>query len=185
MNVRERIKELLFGVILLVFMAAAAGQAEPLTVIDDGGNTVELKDVPHRVVSLVPSATEIIFAIGARDFVAGITHHSSALQGAADKTVVGGFLSPAVERISALKPDLILVSDLHSEIIPKLAELGPVLVIKTVRMEDAFRHIRLMGRLFQMEEAAEELIAENKQELSLIAEKIARIPEGKESASCG
>ena len=159
--------------VLLLFHISFACAA---TIVDDSGSAVVLDKVPQKVVSLVPSATEIIFALGAGDTVDGITHHSSALPGASGKTIVGGFLAPSIDRIAALQPDLVIASKVHDKLRAELAELCPVLVIETRHMEDAFRHIRLMGGIFNRKEAAEELVADNKAQLLLIAEKVAKIP---------
>ncbi len=80
----------------------AAGWAAPVEVTDDTGNRIRLDAAPRQVVSLVPSATEIIFAIGAGKSLAGITHHSAAICGAGDKTIVGGFFSPSADHVMAL-----------------------------------------------------------------------------------
>jgi ABC-type Fe3+-hydroxamate transport system substrate-binding protein/adenosylcobinamide amidohydrolase len=167
---------LILAILLWCILMAHAGFAGPLTLVDDGGNKVQLDGIPQRVVSLVPSATEIIFALGAGDNIAGITHHSSAIRGADAKPVVGGFRSPSLARITAVHPDLIIASKMHEHLLPKLSELCPVLIVETSHMEDAFRHLRLMGTIFSRQETAEKLVAENKEMLSLIAAKVAKIP---------
>lgn len=157
----------------------AASFAASTEIIDDTGKMLHFDAVPHKVVSLVPSTTEIIFAIGAGDALAGITHHSSSLRGAGNTTIVGGFSSPSVNRIMALEPDLVIASSFHADIIDRLGADMPILVMDTRQMADAFRHIQLMGTLFHREQAAGELVAKNKQQLELIARKVAKIPEEK------
>lgn len=172
-------KNLLFLTFVLGFLVTAVGHAEQIEIVDDSGTTFHFDCAPKRVVSLVPSATEIIFAIGAGDSVAGITHHSSFLPGAAGKIIVGGFFRPSVTRIQQLLPDLVIVSKIHENLMPLLTKQAQVLVVDTSCMEDAFSHIRLMGKLFHRAEAAEKLVADNKELLSLIADKIAKIPPAK------
>ncbi|WP_054691845.1 helical backbone metal receptor [Desulfosarcina cetonica] len=150
--------------------------AKPVTVTDDAGRVIRLAGVPQRVVCLVPSATEMIFAIGAGDAVAGITHHSSALRGAAEKPLVGGFSFPSAERIMALKPDLVIASSLNAKRIAIPDNAIPVLVLDIRRMDDAFRHLRLMGTLFARQAEADALIQKNRRQLDLIARKVAQIP---------
>lgn len=179
MNLRNNLKKLFIIALPFLLLATAFCQAELIPIEDDTGKTVLLDGVPQRVVSLVPSATEILFAIGADYSLAGITFHSSSLQGAADKPVVGGFFAPSIDRIAALKPDLIIASDMHVAVVARLMGLCPVIVMNTKHMEDSFRHIRMMGKLFHREEEAEKLVADNKRILSLITEKIAKIPEEK------
>ena len=78
--------------------------ASPVDIVDDAGQAIHFEQSPKRVVSLVPSATEIIFAIGAEDALRGITYHSASLRGAGKKILVGGFFSPSAERITVLRP---------------------------------------------------------------------------------
>ena len=166
---------LLVLIFLLVFCPLA--WASPVQVTDDAGNDLHFSEPPKRVVSLVPSATEILFAIGAADRLAGITHHSTSLRGAAGKTVVGGFFSPSVQRIAALDPDLIIVCDFHSQVIAGMNGDVPLLVMNTRRMDDAFGHMKLLGTLFHRQAQADALIAKNRRQLDLIARKVAAIPQ--------
>jgi len=170
-----------FQVFIVIFWLGfcATVWAAPVEVTDDAGNRIYLSDVPRQVVSLVPSATEIIFAIGAEEGLAGITYHSSNIPGAGDKSIVGGFFSPSAQRIMAINPDLVIVSSVHSEVIKHLDSRVPVLVVNTRQMNDAFRHIQLMGIVFQREEAAAKLSEKNKRQLALIARKTSKIPEEK------
>ncbi|WP_319524938.1 helical backbone metal receptor [uncultured Desulfosarcina sp.] len=167
---------LLLAFLLLVCSPA---WASPVRVTDDAGNDLHFSEPPKRVVSLVPSATETIFAIGAADRLAGITHHSTGLRGAAGKAVVGGFFSPSVERIAALDPDLLIVCDFHSQTIAGMSADVPLLVMNTRHMDDAFRHMKLLGALFHRQEQAAALIAKNHRQLDLIARKVAAIPQDK------
>ena len=128
------------------------------------------------MVSLVPSATEIIFEIGADDAVCGITYHDASLQGAAGKTIVGGFFLPSAERIMALAPDLVIVSSLHADLAKQLDAGVPLMVMQTRHMDDAFVHMARLGKLFDKQTVAEELIDKNRQTLDLIAKKVAKIP---------
>jgi ABC-type Fe3+-hydroxamate transport system substrate-binding protein len=125
---------------------------------DDIGNHIHLDNPPKRVVSLVPSATKIIFAVGAKDALVGITYHSTGLDGGSPKTIIGGFFLPSVNRTLSLTPDLVIDSPLHDELIAQFNDNVPILVITTRKMHDAFRHIRLMGELFQRKSEARQLI---------------------------
>lgn len=176
MHIIVRLRKHVWFMCVAGFLLAQGGLAGAAIVVDDSGNTLVIENVPQRVVSLVPSATEIIFAVGAGEKLSGITHHSSALSGAAGKTIVGGFLAPSIDRIAAIQPELVIASKMHRELSAQLAKICPVLVVETSHMEDAFRHIRLMGEIFDRKEAAEQLVADNKEQLSLIAEKVSRIP---------
>lgn len=168
-------------VVFVVFWISLAtvGWAEPINITDDVGNPIRLDEPPRQVVSLMPSATEIIFAVGAGDALAGITYHSTAIAGAADKTIVGGFFSPSADHVMSLKPDLIIVSSFHDKFVEQLPAGVPILVINTLKMNDAFHHIQLIGDLFHRELEASELMKKIQRQLDLIARKVAEIPEEK------
>ncbi len=84
--------------------------------VDDCGRVTNLSVCPERIVSLSPSNTEILFAVGAGDKVVGVTDYCNYPQELearieADEIVrVGGYWNPSVETIVDLKPDLVLVS---------------------------------------------------------------------------
>ena len=78
-----------------------------------------------RVVSLVPSVTEDIFALGAGGSLAGTTNQCDYPEAARRTFKVGDFATPDVERIAALRPDLVFVAlPLHAPLVEKLQELG-------------------------------------------------------------
>lgn len=97
-------------------MGTAHAASYPPEVLDASGKTLGVSERPGRVVSLVPSATEILFFLGCRDAVAGITHHDTSLPGAQEKIIVGGFFSPSLQRIEEMKPDMLIVAPLHKRI---------------------------------------------------------------------
>jgi iron complex transport system substrate-binding protein len=84
------------------------------TLVDDTGFVLNLTSYPERIVSLAPSNTEILFAMGAGDKVVGVTDYDnypynfSAWIEAGNMTSIGGAYNPAIEPIVALQPDLVL-----------------------------------------------------------------------------
>ncbi len=167
---------LVFAFAVRVGLAGPAGAAV-IEILDDSGQQLTLQAPPARVVSLVPSATEIVFAIGAGEHLAGMTYHSTRISGASGKSMVGGFFSPSAERVLALDPDLVILSSFQAEVASNLRGRVPLLVMQTRRMADAFRHMRMMGALFGREAAATRLEERNRWQLDLIARKMARIPQ--------
>jgi iron complex transport system substrate-binding protein len=95
------------AVVLLVILgvvsplASAAGQSSA------SGSAAEL---PERVVSLVPSVTETLFALGAGDLVVGVSNQCDYPERVAALPRVGGFLAPVIERVVSLQPDLVITS---------------------------------------------------------------------------
>lgn len=104
--------------VLLFAMLFAAGCDRPSVsrpggtrvLADDIGRRVAFDGIPRRIVSLAPSLTESLFALGADSLLVGVTAHCNYPPEARTRTVVGDLLTPDVERILALKPDLVLIS---------------------------------------------------------------------------
>ena len=150
----------------------------PFEFRDAAGRARVIDLPPQRVVSLVPSVTEILFRIGAGDAVCGVTYHDTYPPEAATKPVVGGFFNPSIERIHALDPDFIFLGDLHHSVVDATAGRdGPQLVqLPLSTFEQLYRTIRLLGRLFKREAAAEALLRDIQMDLGHTADKIATIP---------
>ncbi len=81
-------------------------------------------DAPRRIVSLAPSVTEFLFALGAGDRVAGVTRYCDDPPAARKLPKVGGYLDPNYEAIVSLRPDLVILLATHQETRSKLASLG-------------------------------------------------------------
>ncbi|WP_324671801.1 helical backbone metal receptor [Hymenobacter sp. GOD-10R] len=139
----------------------------PLTLTDQLGRRVVVPYPPQRIVSLVPSQTELLFDLGIGARVVGVTkfciHPSEARQQAA---VVGGTKNFDFEKIAALQPDLILGNkeENYQEGIEQLAEQYPVWLSDISTLEEALRMIRQVGILTATQikaEALEQGIAES------------------------
>jgi iron complex transport system substrate-binding protein len=81
-----------------------------VSLTDDLGHVVALQHIPRRIVSLAPSITETIFALGLDSSLVGVTDYCDKPAAATRKAKVGGILNPNIERILALQPDLVLMS---------------------------------------------------------------------------
>src|SRR5437867_12907904 len=105
----------LAGLLALVVAACARGERVPpsangrVTVTDDAGRTVALPAPARRIVSLLPSFTEILFAIGAGDRVVGRTTWCDYPPAARDVPSVGDAIPPNVEAVAARRPDLVVL----------------------------------------------------------------------------
>jgi iron complex transport system substrate-binding protein len=116
----------------------------------------------RRIVSLSPGVTEILFAIGAGERVVGVTEYCNYPPEARDRIRVGGFAGATVsmERIAALKPDLVVISgDMHGRILALLENLGiPAFAVEPRGFEDVFGVIRTIGLLAGCAEGADETV---------------------------
>ncbi len=163
----------------LLFLSAppASAWSYPVRFEDADHRPVAITARPRRVVSLVPSVTEILFAVGGGDAVCGVTHHDNYPPEASRIPTVGGFFSPSVDHIRALEPDVIFVSDLHQEVVAAL-EGRPVQIIR-LRLDafsDLFDAIDRIGRIFQAEDRAAALSDDITRSLELTARKADRVP---------
>jgi len=140
------------------------------TFVDADGKEVRLAVPVRRVVSLVPSATLTLDAIGARDVLVARTDFDTA-SWAAPLPSVGGGLEPSVETIVALRPDLVIrfggPQDARTP--ARLDELGiPHLSIRPDDIEDVFSTIRLLGHVTGRDEAADSLVSRLRRELDTV-----------------
>jgi ABC-type Fe3+-hydroxamate transport system substrate-binding protein len=136
--------------------------AYPASFTDARGATITLDQPPRRIVSLVPSQTELLADLGLEDEVAGLTrfcvHPSDWKQ---RKVIVGGTKQVNAERIRDLEPDLILANleENTREMIEVLDGLAPVYVTDVKTVADALAMIRTVGRMTNRLAEAEALAA--------------------------
>jgi iron complex transport system substrate-binding protein len=95
-------------VVVLVAGVCSQGSCFPVTAKDDRGKEIELKERPRRIVSLVPTQTELLFSLGLGKEVVGVTNYCNYPDAAKQKEKIGGFAEIDIEKIRALKPDLVL-----------------------------------------------------------------------------
>lgn len=144
-------------VLALVAALFAAPAMASVTVVDDAGRTVTLPTPAHRIVSLAPNITDALFAAGAGHYVVGTTRYSDHPAEAKDIPIIGDATMLDLERIVALKPDVIVVwrSGTPAAQVEKLMRLGiPVFYTETTRLEDIGRTTRQLGKVAGTEEVA-------------------------------
>jgi ABC-type Fe3+-hydroxamate transport system substrate-binding protein/adenosylcobinamide amidohydrolase len=166
--------------VILFFFFNTPVQVEALTFTDSGNHRIAIEKPPARVVSLVPGITETIFALGAGNRVVGRTYQGSWPPETAAIPVMGGFFSPDLEKIKQAKPDMIFYSSLQKKVIDKFAGSACAMVnLETGSLSDSYQNIILLGRIFGREEEARQLVNDIKDEMTLISQKIHKIPEAK------
>jgi ABC-type Fe3+-hydroxamate transport system substrate-binding protein len=143
----------------------------PFTTTDALDRTVTLPKPPQRIVSLVPSQTELLAHLGLNDRVVGITRFCVHPDTWRERTtIVGGTKEVNINRVAKLKPDLVLANheentrdDIHA-----LMDLAPVYVTDVPTVDAARAMIRTVGRLVDRADAAGELAAAIKQRFSAL-----------------
>jgi iron complex transport system substrate-binding protein len=149
-------------VVILGLLAGATigcqAQFQPGTYTDDMDREVAINEVPERIVSHVPSITEMLFALGLGDRVVGVSDYCDYPEEAQSKPSVGNYFNPSIENIVALEPDLVL-TDGHSENIQQLDGLGiTYMVIDPSDIDGIYEALELLGDITGTQSEAADLI---------------------------
>ncbi len=156
-------------------MPPATNVTSRLVVTDEMGRTVEVPQPVRRIVSLAPSLTETLFALGVGDRVVGDTDFCDYPEEAKTKTHVGGPVTPSIEQIAALHPDLVLVTrDINREAtVHTLEQLGIAVYATDPRsVEQVLTSTEGLGRLLGAGEQGQALVADLRRRLSDLAERL-------------
>jgi ABC-type Fe3+-hydroxamate transport system substrate-binding protein len=144
----------------------------PLTLADAWGRLLTVRQRPERIVSLVPSLTEALFAFGLEQEIVGVTRFCvEPRQGVAGKTKVGGTKALDVARIKALKPDLVVASaeENNPEDVAQLIDHGcPVFVTLVTSVESAIDLLRQLAAITDATAAARPIIQGAKESLAFV-----------------
>jgi iron complex transport system substrate-binding protein len=153
----------------------------PFTLTDDLGREVTISALPQRIVSLAPSNTEVLFAVGAGDQVVGVTEYCNYPPEVQNLEQVGGFSAKtiSVEKIVALEPDLVLsVGEIQQPVIEALEQVNiTVVALDPDTFDDVYASVGLVGRLSGHEEEAAQVMVEMKDLVAFVTERIATIPQ--------
>ncbi|TXD81847.1 ABC transporter substrate-binding protein [Subsaximicrobium wynnwilliamsii] len=128
---------------------------------DQLGNLFKLASTPKRIVSLVPSQTELLVDLGLESSLVGITKfcvHPEELRNT--KVIVGGTKQVHLDEIRGLKPDVILCNKEENteEMVKELKSIAPVHISDVHTFEDALELIKMYGEMFSAAQKAQHLI---------------------------
>ena len=141
-------------------------------VTDEAGRRVRLPQHIDRIVSLAPNLTEIVFAVGAGDRLVGDTEYCDYPAEAKRVAKIGDTMHPSVERIIALKPQIVLVSTASQlETFTKQLDQQQTAVYVTnpQSLDDIFRSIQTLGDLFGEHDRAAKLVADLRKRADAVA----------------
>ena len=159
--------------------AGSAAITEPVVVTDARGQEVEVLAPAQRIVSLAPSNTEILFALGLGDKVVGVTNFCDYPEEAASIEKVGDAMAMNIEKIVSLTPDLVLTIEGAPEVVAKLEEAGiAVVVLQPTDLESIYETIDLIGQAAGATGPAQTLIASMRQRVEAVTAKVAGAGEG-------
>ena len=142
---------------------------------DQLGRKIHLPEIPKRIISLVPSQTELLIDLGLEENLVGITKfcvHPEYLR--KTKKVVGGTKEVNLDKIEALNPDIILCNKEENtkEIVLALEEVAPVHVSDIVELEDAFELMFQYGELFKKEALVKTIVTSIKKKMIVLEDKL-------------
>ena len=175
-----RSRFVLIVVVIVVF--GASFLAKGLLVDPPRENRAESRDY-RRIVSMAPSITEMLFALGVGDRVVGVTQYCKYPPQARDKAKVGGFHNPNYEAIMALRPELVLMLDSEGQSRRVFDKLGvDTLELYHKDIDGILHSMETLGQTFGAESRAERITSDVQARLDRIARKTAG--RGRPSVMC-
>jgi len=163
---------------LLVGDSVGLSAQVPPPVRDDAGREVRLERLPTRIVSLVPVATEILFALGEGVRVVGRSRFDDYPPAVLEVPSVGDAIRPSVEAVLLRRPDLVILiggSD-NADAVREMERLDlPCLVVLFNTLDDLDRNILRLGRLVAREEEARALWRDISRSLAEVREAVAHV----------
>jgi len=160
---------------IVLMLPAAAEPAPKVCVVDDLSRQVCVPAFPKRVISLAPSLTEIVFDLGAGHTVVGRTERCNEPPEALKIQNVGAYLCPDLERIIALRPDLVLSpeSGMRMEVVDRLTELGiPTFVDNSKTLDDIVHLLYRLGTILGRESDAKTVAQQFQRRRKAVMERV-------------
>lgn len=173
----------LFSMLLLILAACAQGN-NTITITDDLGRQISISSAPERIVSLSPSNTEILFALGLGEQVVGVTKYCNYpsvvkdLKDSGEIAVVGGYVDPNFEKILSLRPDLVVASRIHASGVVTLLDQQniPVFVVDSNNLSDILQSIEKVGEITGKSAEALALTSQMQSRIKAISDKVSSLP---------
>lgn len=153
--------------------------ATALTLVDMGGRPLTLPALPQRIVSLVPSATELIFALGGEARLVGVTDYCDFPPAARQKPSVGSMLAPSLETIVTLRPDLVIATDAgnRQETFAQLQRLGiAVYLVHATSVSQMLDVAARLGLLTEQPAAVVRLTGQLRRRIQAVEKAVAPYP---------
>jgi len=145
----------------------------PRTFVDSLGRKLFLAKAPSRVVSMAPSVTEMLFALGLQEKVIAVTPFCDYPPEAQSKTHLGG-MNPSIEQILALKPDLVLAPQdmIRPDLLQSLDRVKiPTFMLQAAQLDDVLAQVQMIARLFDRSKTGDELAATIRQRIAAVKER--------------
>ncbi len=168
---------LALGLCLAVNLSARAADPATRVVVDELGRSITVPTQIHRIVSLAPSATEMVYALGLGEKLVGVSNFCDYPEDVKNKTRVGQPMNPSLEAIVALRPDVVLGSSTANDVhtVAGLDNVGvPLYGITDPRsVEEIFASILRLAELTGATEKGAALVRRLSAELQAVEERVA------------
>ena len=167
--------------ITVLVLAACTEQGAPseeksITVTDQKNREITVEGNVEKIVSLAPSNTEILFALGLGDKIVGVTDYCNYPAEAGEIEKMGGFEGANVERIIEAAPDVVFSTTVSQETVETLDLAGiAVIVIDPQSFDNVYDGIRIIGQVCGVESAAVALVNSMKDSITTITDKLSAI----------
>jgi iron complex transport system substrate-binding protein len=165
---------------LLLLTATLAGPCfASRTLTDEMGRKVVVPDHPHRVICLMPTVTDTVFALGAGDDVVAISDYTKYPAAALTKPSVGDLIKPSIETILSLHPDLVIGTQPKGpmEVTDQLERAGiPIFLVSPHGMAGIFNSIKSVGMALNRTPQADALIDRLQQRVDAVRARTKDLP---------
>jgi len=150
---------------------------ESITVTDARGETITFEAPPERIISFMPSNSEILCYIGEGDRVVGVDDFSDYPSEIEDLPTVGDSSSVDYEKITELEPDVVVTPSFNNHTINYLEKIGhTVVATNSNTLEDVYSDMRVLGTMCGIEEEADQMANDLENDMNEITQNTADLP---------
>lgn len=149
------------------------------TVTDGVGRRVELAESPHRVVTLTPSLTEMVYSLDGGSDLVGVTDYTDYPPEAHTKPSVGGMVDPSIERIVSLHPDIVFAESKanRTSTVDAVQRLGiPVFVVRAEGLDGVVQAVHQVGTALNRTSVARALVDRLRARREEVARRVSGLP---------
>ena len=167
---------------LVIFLGTSTSFSAARTFIDEVGREVTFSFPPERIVSLAPNITEILFRLGLDEEIVGVSIHCNFPEKAKSKVRVGSYISLDFEKITSLRPDLIIATGAGNtrDMVDRLDKLGFYsYVIYPKNFDDILKSILHIGEVVNREKEAKRITEEMRKRSQRVIELTKGLPRPK------
>ncbi len=167
----------------MLFVLASCGQkggpessnGTAYTVTDSRGKEITFEKAPEKIISLMPSDTEIIYELGAGDKLIAVSEYCNYPEDTKNKTKLSTGESTSLEALMAMNPDVIIAGSMQqtNELFKQLEDSGiKVVITEANSIEETYTVINMIGKVLNLEKKAQDLVDSMKEEFAKIKDEV-------------